>query len=104
MAAKIFQLYIENGTLTKLTFSLTESESRNNFFKEELLPLASTILRLNSKLRPLARVSHTASRQLVAEFVMVVRDFKTQLESVIDRKANVSYLVFSCLSLKPPWY
>ena len=69
--------------------SLSESESAS-LLKEELLPLASTILRLNAKLRPQGRVSNTASCHLVAEFVMVVREFKSQLEVVTNKKSKVN--------------
>ena len=68
---------------------MSESESAS-LLKEELLPLASTILRLNAKLRPQGRVSNTASCHLVAEFVMVVREFKSQLEVVTNKKSKVN--------------
>ena len=71
---------------------MSETED-NNLFKEELLPVASTVLRLNTKLRPLGRVASSTSRQLVAEFVVVVRDFVAQLELLVDKRANVSGLV-----------
>ena len=85
--------WLESNVTTSLRiglyFSLNESADQCEVFKEELLPAASTILRLNTKLRPLGRVPNIASRQLVAEFVIGASEFQEQLETITKKKAKV---------------
>ena len=78
-------------------FSVSELEVDDNLLKEELLSAASIVLRLNTKIRPHGRVASSTSRQLVGEFVVVVRDLAAQLNLFINRRVKVSgILEFGC--------